>query len=381
VPTLQPLGATLAAIGEERDVRTPDWALDCVVFLCTDAADDEGNVYPRPYASGFFVFVPYENDPSQLKLYVVTARHVIEEPAAETIYVRVSTKYRGERGHHSIPTKRSDWSSSDKADVAALPIVFPRSSGPITMPGPTVGLHFVDSDHRFRGYPLPQEFVQRSGGLTVGVGDGIFFTGLFVQLPGRDQQLPIARSGTIARLPEEPIIIGARRSGEEYTFEIDAYLTETHSCGGHSGSPAFWHFEWTTMRKLPTPDGSGLMVQVPRVGAALLGLVSAHFDIPTNAKGSGEFANLGGELRVQLNSGIAAVTPASRIEELLMRDDFKKDRATHVPSRREGVATADSALPATGTQDEIAFSREDFEEAVRRVSRRTSQSDEASSET
>src|SRR5207253_3257650 len=76
---------------------------------------------------------------------------------------------------------------------------------------------FVDADYR---YPSG---IEETGGVTlrrtgqggfapdpgakleVGVGDEVFFVGLFVQHAGEARNLPMARFGHISRMPVEPI--------------------------------------------------------------------------------------------------------------------------------------------------------------------------------
>jgi hypothetical protein len=59
---------------------------------------------------------------------------------------------------------------------------------------------------------------------------------------------------------------------------------------------------------------------------ALLGLVSAHFDIPQVAKTEGDVL---GSITTPLNAGIAVVTPAEAIRQLLLREDVVKEREEH----------------------------------------------------
>ena len=76
------------------------------------------------------------------------------------------------------------------------------------------------------------------------------------------------------------------------------------------------------------------MVEVPQTRwiMALLGLVSGHWDIDQKAKTTGDIF---GEIRTAINSGIAAVTPAEAIRELLMDDeDVLEDRKQRASEMR-----------------------------------------------
>jgi hypothetical protein len=145
------------------------------------------------------------------------------------------------------------------------------------------------------------------------VGHEVFFTGLFGQHAGRLRNLPIARFGNISRLPGEPIAI--RRLGNS-TEEIEGYLVEATSWGGHSGSPAFWLYPVSMVWFAPSSDRPDSQIPVSSPGQiiGLMGLVSAHFDIPREATTKGDIL---GRIVTSINSGIAVVTPAHFIRQLI----------------------------------------------------------------
>ena len=60
---------------------------------------------------------------------------------------------------------------------------------------------------------------------------------------------------------------------------------------------------------------------------ALLGLVSAHFDIQQEARTEGDV--LYGRIVTGINAGIAVVTPAHYIRRLLEREDVVEDGAKY----------------------------------------------------
>jgi hypothetical protein len=72
------------------------------------------------------------------------------------------------------------------------------------------------------------------------------------------------------------------------------------------------------------PKPHTVWVQSPRSEAfGLLGLVSGHFDIKQQAQTTEEIS---GSITTAINSGIAIVTPAEAVHELLWRDDVVEDR-------------------------------------------------------
>ena len=86
-------------------------------------------------------------------------------------------------------------------------------------------------------------------------------------------------SGNISRMPGDELVM--LRTKARGNVPIRAYLAESHSWGGHSGSPVFWHFTYNI--SAPGPGGHSRMVARGFI-MALLGLVSGHFDIPISVK-------------------------------------------------------------------------------------------------
>jgi hypothetical protein len=74
-----------------------------------------------------------------------------------------------------------------------------------------------------------------------GVGDEVFICGAFVGRVGYRKNIPVVRIGNIAAMPEEPIDFASPRQA--------AYLIETRSLGGTSGSPIFLNVEPTRLRR------------------------------------------------------------------------------------------------------------------------------------
>lgn len=83
-----------------------------------------------------------------------------------------------------------------------------------------------------------------------------------------------------------------------------------------------------------------------------LGLVSAHFDIEKTAKGYSDIVT-------ELNAGIAVITPAESIRELLFREDIVEDREKRKArgKRQEPTAPYASAMQAGGDASELRGSR------------------------
>ena len=243
-----------------------------------------------------------------------------------------------------IETTKSQWFVHKSADVAAIPLDY-RTEDALAFK--SIELHwFVGADHKFR--PEGPEFDKRLKqwapyGIPLAVGDQLFFTGLFVSSAGKDRNLPIARFGNISRMPEGDLIrLKTEARGE---ISVTAYLAESHSWGGHSGSPAFWHFEYPEARPMLIDKEMVDVHTARRWVRGFLGLVSAHFDISMRATDTKDQPL--NDILTRLNAGIAVITPAENIRELLMKDpNVLKDRANRkAGAHSDSAATADSIPP------------------------------------
>jgi hypothetical protein len=338
-------------------VQIPPAFSDCVAFLC-------GQRRGKPGGTAFVVEFE-ERDSYRAWTYLVTALHCIEEVAGEDIYVRVNTNpdARPGIGSEDIKTRKDDWFRHPNADVALIPSpIAPTRYSFQQVPADL----FIDRRYHFdvqrlagRGNPFVEPMLRDNfpDGIAVEVGHAIFSPGLFVQSAGTDRNLPVVRFGNIARMPgDEKIVLSSKQRGD---VSIRAYLVETHSWGGFSGSPIFWHYQFNVARPInavtlrrPERHSPLVLPQRPKqpervnvmtgIGwaAALLGVVSGHYDIPTKAKHE--------EIETALNAGIAVVTPAENVRELLMSEEVVEDRKRRAAQDKAPAATADSAMRGKG---------------------------------
>jgi hypothetical protein len=142
----------------------------------------------------------------------------------------------------------------------------------------------------------------------VGLGDEVFFVGLFTGHAGSAHNEPIARFGNISMMPREPVEI---RNADKSPLLVPAYLVEARSWGGQSGSPAF---VWLSSTRNPgyinlqaiDPSKPLPLDAVPR----LLGLVCGHFELKRDVGFMEETGNLES---IRMNAGVAIVIPAPSI--------------------------------------------------------------------
>ncbi len=295
-------------------VAVPEEFIKTVFFLCVDKLGDGGVSRRTPAATGFFVRVPLEGGQGLAVDYLVTARHCVEDARAggsDALYIRFNKKV---GGFTEIETRIDDWIPHDSADVAAimaLPSALPN--GLTSADIETAGLklaHFVGPgpDYRFVGESVGIGDVD----IQPRVGHEVFFLGLFTEHAGSERNVPIARFGHIARMPD---LIDIKH--RDQWFKTIAYLVEFHSIGGHSGSPVFFLYPMTvgTPQRDEATDTNWMEYDSAHV-TGFMGLVAGHYPILSDATSGMS------DTQVELNSGIAIITPACAVKELLMRDDF-----------------------------------------------------------
>jgi len=133
---------------------------------------------------------------------------------------------------------------------------------------------------------------------------------LFSKFHGKIKNIPIIRVGNIAMMPEEKIFVGNDLG------EIEAYLVESRSIGGLSGSPVFVYLG--NMR----PKNGTWNLGGDQKLFYLLGLMHGHWDIEEDKID----IVVEDKVKDELNTGIAVVVPASKILEVLDYQEFVEDR-------------------------------------------------------
>jgi hypothetical protein len=323
---------------KDVDMRMPDWITKTVCFLC--AQDRAGKTFYG--GTGFFVQLREPECPDDLAWdYLVTAKHCVEK--AWDGYGNLSCRMNMKTGGTKVVTlpRSSSWAMSEDADVAAL-----------VMPLENTGEDVLSLSPEMLATDAVIDKEQ------IGLGDEIFSIGLFKNLHGNKQNIPIMRTGIIASMPGEPI------QDLDTGLDYRAFLIEARSIGGLSGSPVFMAIK-NKGEMHPAPRGFNTWVH----SLALLGLIRGHWDLEDR-----EILRDFGDSVERLNMGIAIVTPAQEIEKVLMSDELKKQRQADIRKyRKEHAPTLDS-----GFTEEQPFTQPDFESALRKVSRQIepSRSDE-----
>lgn len=329
----------------------PDAHIKSVFFLCINKLDG-GVIKREPAATGFFVKVPLKVGQQMQRVeYLVTARHCIYEARRDAIDDKLYVRFNLKSGTFvEVESNIDDWITHPSADVAAIMVRNTKRPE---------GLSSVDVDagglliELFVGPPPKYELVTRIDELgeepirmAPTVGYDVYFPGLFTQHSGKERNLPIARFGHISRMPAA---VKIRHAGTDST--IVAYLCEFHSMGGHSRSPVF--FEHPVMRETEMVDENGNPTGVNRFDTArafgFMGLVSGHYDLSATEAPSGDSL---GDMQAKMNSGIAIVTPAEAVRQLLMEDEvlvkerekMKKDAEDNEPTPTMDFAATEDEL-------------------------------------
>jgi hypothetical protein len=285
----------------------PTTIRECVCFAYAGAAERS-----RPVGTAFFLGIPMGST-DRFGCVVVTAFHVVAKARerGELLSMRVNTPT---GGFELIAIPDYDWVVPDQSEQAVdvAVAVWPHDRS-------RFAFRFTTTDDA-----LTEEVIDAQ---VVGPGDEVFLPGLFVNHHGTRQNVPIVRVGNIAAMPVEPVrtkMLGA----------IDAYLVESRSLGGLSGSPVFLNMGF--VRHTSCPPGAELRLHTRQRTWYLLGVMHGHWeadvnDVEMDAAGTVEYVNM----------GIAVVTPIEKVLALLQTDPL---RSTFEEMRQRTEAAAAAGL-------------------------------------
>ena len=259
--------------------RIPDQFLNCAVFVVRGELDAAGPDDFDPIGTGFIIHEPSKANPAGIYSYLVTAKHVFEvftKPGYMCLNVNTRS---GGVAHVPFVGQAFEHPTDSTCDVMVIPI----------SPDPqTVDITSIPIDRL-----LTTDGIREKG---IGIGDDIFMVGLFTHAPGHKRNMPIARHGNIAMLPEDQIQV-------ERGF-ADAYLVEARSIGGMSGSPVF--VRQTAAIQFQRAEETKV-IQGTSNEFYLLGLAHGHWDISESNINSPRFRH---DPMRGVNMGIAVVVPA-----------------------------------------------------------------------
>lgn len=322
-------------IEENINMQIPDEIRRCVVFIACKTQQGF-----KMIGTGFFCGINSEDQEFHFR-YLVTAKHVLAKLQEskinidDNLWIRVNVR---SGGFEYVPIPFSHWLSHPDSNIsvdviACLDVLDPRKYDYLTIPFTM----FMTSDVMKQKY--------------VGIGDEVFTTGLFINHFGKHRNIPIIRVGNISALDEEPI------QASKFS-NMDAYLIETRSLGGLSGSPVFVHLSGSRT----SFDGQTTEMYAGHV-FYLFGLMHGHWTLSdatqdviledyVDAKDS--------------HTGVGIVVPFSKIAETLQQEVFQNIRnkiVTEEKKRRQPI------------EDSIQKISPDFERLIDKAIKRSPKDD------
>lgn len=296
------IGGVIKYYFADKDInqmQIPDTIRKCVAFIYCPTSEGR-----ELLGTCFFV---YEDilDTDRIFTYVVTAKHIIDSARSISIDNTVILRINLEDGTStSISVDIDKWINHPTNFLDDISIVSFKSS----------------KGFDIKCYPIKsivdEKILKKE---EISIGDETFVVGLFSKHHGETRNIPIIRVGNISAMPEEQIKI---RNGT-----IDAYLIETRSFGGLSGSPVF-----VSLGKLRYMRAKGNVLIGGGYKFYLLGLIHGHWDWK-----NGEYDIINREIEIEaINMGIAIVTPATKILETINHPELLKSKEKQIEMLKKG---------------------------------------------
>lgn len=192
----------------EGHVRIDEKVLSCVCFL----GRETGGSF-LAIGTGFFTVVRAGDWQFQN---IVTCRHVIEMIGGDEVCIRMNLRD-GSVEHGLVETAAWVFNPDPSVDIAVCPTHVPPEG------------YEIQHIHMDLEIADDEVFQQEQ----IGFGDEIFMAGMFTRHIGTTTNVPIVRTGTLAAIPTEKV-----HTNRGF---VHAYLVETRSIAGLSGSPVFLH--------------------------------------------------------------------------------------------------------------------------------------------
>jgi hypothetical protein len=202
---------------------------------------------------------------------------------------------------------------------------------------------------------------------SIGAGDDTFMVGRFVTHAGKQRNTPSLRFGSIAMLPFEKVKLDSGHMQE-------AFLVETRSLSGYSGSPVFVYRPVQETTHIPTRN---LMSDIYSTSITdlvgqpiLLGIDCGHARQYKKVENGAGIPHPQG-WRTETNTGMAIVIPAWQLKDWLEKPEFVRQRKQKDEQWLKGKeAEEQSGSVAFDIEKLKDFSAEDYHEALKRASRK-----------
>lgn len=338
---LVPSDEALRALVEGDHMRLTGFALEMSVFLYCNTRKRERVVK----GTAFILSEPVPGVPLVYWHYLVTARHVIEQirhaSVDGTVFVRVNLGPEPGTTWHEMPLSAWRTHPADRADIQGDEWLHSRTGEQVH--DVAVALCPASVIDAGTVMPWPTDLVLDDAGVRdreIGPGDELAVIGLYYRREGKVRMTPVARAGTIAAMPSDHDLIPTDAG------QMRAYLIESRSTGGLSGSPVIWVSEPKPIVD-PLHRGAGLELS-SLVQFRLLGLMVGSFDTP------------GYRPDEPINEGIAFVAPGADILDTLRQDVIMTERKNAERELRQ-TSPRVARLDAAHADDEGRVSLSDVE--------------------
>lgn len=263
-------------------MQIPNRIKDCVVFL--GGKTPVGTYNPK--GTGFLASYPVGANDRYFQ-FLVTAQHNIDsllKSNAKEVGLRVNTKSGGAKWI-DMPLEKWFTVEDPTCDIVLL----------------SINLDVLDPNLDWEQSCFPLTAIADEAFLDkweVREGDEVFTIGLYGRYRGKNRNVPIVRIGNISTMEQADI-------PTKLAENTRAYLIESRSIGGLSGSPVFVNLgNIRLLAREQKPNETKISFSSTEDPIfALLGVTHGHFDTEE-----------GGEV---VNEGIAIVIPATRILEIL----------------------------------------------------------------
>jgi len=298
-------------IAEPRDWRmnVPDVALKNVVFIGQIESVGESEQITW-MGTGFLVLVPAPGAADFAYYYLVTVKHLAAKLESRRWCVRVNTNDGKSIRIDGDADVRWWYHPTEEASVDCAVTPFGVSEEQ-NIDAKLVPLSMFATD----------DVIEENG---IGEGDEVFVIGLFTRLAGDERNIPIVRTGNIAMMPKEPLPAKI----DDYIGPIDAYLIETRSMGGISGSPVFVRETIYTKDVVVKNEGTGKEKKTVTLMPGqfyLLGISHGHWNIHPSEHNRNDW-RAASKASESIALGISIVVPAKKILEILNRSELVQHR-------------------------------------------------------
>jgi hypothetical protein len=247
-----------------------------------------------------------------------------------------------------LPLQHSDWiPHPDGDDLVVAPIDLPADKHQYV---PVSVWSFADREGVAKQY--------------YGAGTDTFMVGRFFSHAGEQRNTPSLRFGSIAMLPFEKVKLGP----EANSYMQEAFLVETRSLGGFSGSPVF---VYQPRGEVLYDENYGWLSRITELVGhpQLLGIDCGHITKSEPVKDGGGNPHSHG-WRVASNTGMAIVIPAWRLKDLLDKPELVMQREEKNKKYQKEKETEETVAMDV---EESPFTGDSYQDALRRASRKVSE--------